>query len=103
MFLSVPRLSAVGSSGSRPWGTSCGVIPDHKPSSNPRLAAAWPPESGHSSELQRLLATKEKGDHELNLLGVLQVLGRPQGAKIFERLFNRMYRTNIKVTFTPTR
>jgi ABC-type Fe3+ transport system substrate-binding protein len=58
-------------------------------------------ESKHSAEIQRVIAAaKEKGENELNLSWGSS-LGGAAGAKRFETLFNRLYGTNIKMTFTP--
>jgi iron(III) transport system substrate-binding protein len=58
--------------------------------------------SGHSLEVQRLIAAaKEKGEQELVLTWSESSLGGHAGAKKFEALFNRMYGTNIRVNFTP--
>lgn len=56
----------------------------------------------HSAEVQRLLiAAREKGEQELDLIWGEGTFSGSAGAKMFEALFNRMYGNNVKVKFTP--
>jgi len=58
--------------------------------------------AAHSPEVKRLLAaTNEKGERELNVSWSAGSLGGTDGARRFEALFNRMYRTQIRVNLTP--
>jgi iron(III) transport system substrate-binding protein len=46
-------------------------------------------------------AARDKGERELNLVWGQQSLGGDAGARKFEALFNRMYRTSVRFSFTP--
>src|SRR5262249_46598096 len=60
--------------------------------------------SAHSPEVQRLLAAaREGGETELNLSWAEDTLGGHEGARQLGELFNRMYGTDVKVSFTPGR
>lgn len=64
-----------------------------------RFAAAVKPDP--STEVNRLIAgATEKGEREL-VLSWGNSLGGAEGAKKLEALFNRMYGTNIKISFVP--
>jgi ABC-type Fe3+ transport system substrate-binding protein len=60
--------------------------------------------SAHSPEVQRLLAAaRAAGETELNLSWAEDTLGGHEGARQLGELFNRMYGTDVKISFTPGR
>jgi ABC-type Fe3+ transport system substrate-binding protein len=74
--------------------------PTPPPASAPPSTASAHPE--HSAEVRRLLAAaRENGETHLDLNWNDSSLGGYEGARTFEGLFNRLYGTNIRVTFTP--
>jgi ABC-type Fe3+ transport system substrate-binding protein len=56
----------------------------------------------HSAEVRRLLAAaRDNGETHLDLNWNESSLGGYDGARAYEALFNRLYGTDIRVTFTP--
>jgi iron(III) transport system substrate-binding protein len=79
---STPATTGSGSTGAAPAATASAVA------QNP--------------EIQRLLnAAREAGETELNVSWSANSIGGYEGISRFERLFNAMYGTNIKITLTP--
>ena len=69
------------------------------PAAQPKAVTA--PASSHSAEVQRLLAAaKAAGEGEIILSWSEDNLAGADGARRFGEVFNRMYGTNIRVTFT---
>jgi iron(III) transport system substrate-binding protein len=66
------------------------------------VAAPSAPASGHSAEVERLLAAaRDNGEPELNLFWSETSFGGTEGARQMGALFNRLYGTDVKVNFTP--
>ena len=58
--------------------------------------------TGHSKEVRRLIAAaKDRGERELNFTSYSSTLGGNRGVKMYEALFNRLYKMNVKINFIP--